>query len=205
MNASLQRGGRLHHRERYRQGLSLGWVVISVTIVTFLYVALPTDFANAFDGQRRGFVLGGGAGLAYATVDNGYPYGSRGETVGAQTAFIIGGGVSDQVTISYTGLQFWGNLGLDEVGFALLPSAEVRYFLSPVAPSAFGALGLGVAVYDDDSGDWGLGGGFAPHLGFGYEFAPHYSAELEVVYTFSAETEHEPLFNIMLLVTALAY
>jgi hypothetical protein len=170
----------------------------------FLFVALPTDSVSAFDGRRSGFILGGGAGLAYATVE-GNRYHSRYETVGGQTVFIIGGGVSRQVTISYTGLQFWGNFDSREVGFALLPSAEVRYFLSPVAPSAFGALGFGLAVYDNNTGEWELGAGFAPHIGFGYEFARHYSAELDMVYTFSTGEEHQPLLNIMFLVTALAY
>ena len=60
----------MYCREKNRQGLSIGWVVVSVMIITFLYVALPTDFANAFDGKRSGFILGGGTGPAYATVDN---------------------------------------------------------------------------------------------------------------------------------------
>jgi hypothetical protein len=170
--------------------------VVSVTIVTLLYVALPSDFVNAFDGQRSGFILGGGAGSSFR---------SRAETVGLQTAFIIGGGVSDQVTISYTGLQFWGKSTSSEVGFALLPSAEVRYYLSPNSPSAFGGFGFGLAVYDNDTGEWGIGAGFAPHLGVGYEFARHYSAELEVVHTLDTEGEHKPLLNIMLIVTAIAY
>jgi hypothetical protein len=195
----------MRHRERYWKRLLLGWAVVSMMIVTFLFVALPTDSANAFNGKRKGFILGGGIGPAYATVDNVSRYRSRAETFGVQTAFIIGGGVSDQVTISYTGLQFWGNFRGDEVGFALLPSVEVRYFLSPDAPSTFGTLGLGVAVYDDNSGEWEIGGGFSPHLGFGYEFARHFSAEVDVVYTFSPEPGHEPLFNIMLVFTVLGY
>ena len=196
----------MYCREKNRQGLSIGWVVVSVMIITFLYVALPTDFANAFDGKRSGFILGGGAGPAYATVDNDRYYRSRAKTVGAQTAFIIGGGISNQTTISYTGLQFWGDFdSYEEVGFALLPSAEIRYFLSPEAPSAFGTIGFGLALYDNDTYDWGLGGGFAPNLGLGYEFVRHCSVEVHMLYTISPDEGHEPLLNIMLLFTALAY
>lgn len=189
-NANLEREVSMRHRERYEQGLSLGWATVFVMIVTFLYVALPTDFANAFDGQRKGFIFGGSIGPAYTTVDYVSTFRRRAETVGVQTAFIIGGGVSNQVTISYTGLQFWGNLGFEEVGFALLPSVEMRYFFSPDAPAAFGTLGFGPAVYDSNRGDWNFGTGAAPHIGFGYEFSRHYSAELEVVYTFGTHESH---------------
>ena len=108
MNTSLERGEHLRNQEKNRNGLSLQWAVVYMMITTILYVAIPTDFANAFDGQRKGFILGGGIGPAYARVDNKTAYRSRSETFSAQTAFIIGGGISDQVTISYTGLQFFG-------------------------------------------------------------------------------------------------
>ena len=200
----------MRHRERYKQGFSFRWDMVFVTIVSFLYITLPMDFAHAFDGQRKGFILGGGAGLGYATVDQRLR--GRAETVGLQTVFIIGAGVSDQVTISFTGLQFWGSdfpeVGLSsEVELVFMPSVGVRYFLSPDAPSFFGALGFGFAFYDAPSGGFGIwgGGGFAPHLGLGYEFARHYSAELDLVYMFDSEEKHKPLVNIMFLVTALAY
>ena len=50
----------MRHRERCKQGLSFRWDMVFVTIVLFLYVTLPMDFAHAFDGQRKGFILGGG-------------------------------------------------------------------------------------------------------------------------------------------------
>jgi len=191
--------------EMYREGLSLRLTLVSVTLVTLLHVVLLTNVASAFDGRRSGFILGGGVGPAYATFDYRSSYPSRAKTFGAQTAFIIGGGASDQVTISYTGLQFWGNGASGEVGFALLPSAEVRYFLSSEAPSFFGALGFGLSLYDDLGGEWNFGGGFAPHFGIGYEFARHYSFEVDLAYTVGPSGEHEPLLNLMLLFTAVAY
>ncbi len=92
-----------------------------VLLFTFGTALMVGSAASAFDGSRKGF--------------------------------IIGGGVTDQITVSYTELQFWGRSGGNDVGFALLPSAEVRYFSSPDAPSAFGVLGAGPALYDDNSGN----------------------------------------------------
>jgi len=188
------------------QAKSIRFNVAFMILIAAMIVALPSDSAKAFDGQRKGFILGGGAGLAYATVDSYRSYRPHAKTVGAQTAFIIGGGISNQTTISYTGLQFWGDFDeRDEVGFALLPSAEIRYFFKPEAPSPFGTIGFGVALYDNDNYDWGLGGGFAPHIGFGYEFIRHCSIEAQMLYTISPDDSHKPLLNIMLLFIALAY
>ena len=188
------------------QESTLRWAGALVTIGALLVTLIPIDSAMAFNDQRRGFILGGGAGLGFASVHYNSAYRSDVESLGFQTAFIIGGGVSDQFTISYTGLQLWGSQDYDEVGFALLPSVEARYFLSPVAPSTFWTLGFGLAVYDDNLGDWGIGAGLAPHVGFGYEFKRHYSAELHLAYTLGdVDRGHKPLFNLMLLVTALAY
>lgn len=199
------------HRETHRRKLFPAWIMVAVTIFIILEIVIPTESVYAFNGKRKGFILGGGAGAAYATVYNDNQWRPRTEAIGAQTAFIIGAGVSDKVTISYTGLQFWGNAELfwkqndsKRVGFALLPSAEVRYFASKEAPSVFGALGFGLALYDDDTDEWGLGAGFSPHLGFGYEFARHYSAEIVAIYG-APQIGYDPLFNIAIVFTALAY
>jgi hypothetical protein len=176
--------------------------MVPVIFALIVFIACLPDCANAFNGRRRGFILGGGAGPAYARVKSDR---HLSESVGLQSEFIIGGGISDQIMLSYSGLQFWGSRGRNKVGFALLPSAEVRYFFTPEAPSPFANGGFGLVLYDNDSGEWGLGGGFSPHIGFGYEFASHFSVEVDALYTFGTDLSHKPLFNIMIILTALAY
>ena len=205
MNGSQKEAVSEGNGEKRLNGVSIRWAAVVVALAAIFCLSFPADQVYAFNGEREGFLIGGGAGPAYATVYYKNRFQSRSETVSIQTSFIIGWGLSDQVTISYTGLQFWGNNGWREVGFALLPSLEARYFLSPTAPAFFGNLGFGPTLYDNDSGEWSLGAGLAPHFGFGYEFVRHLSAEITAAYALGVDEGHKPLFNIMLVVTLLAY
>jgi hypothetical protein len=62
-----------------------------------------------------------------------------------------------------------------------------------------------LSLHNDRYDEWGLGGGLAPHIGVGREFTPHISLELNTVYAFAPGDTDDPLINVMLLVTALAY
>lgn len=62
--------------------------------------------AHAFDGQRKGFVLGFGAGPGH--LDFGQ---EKESTWGVQTDLKIGAGLNDQTLLHYTGKQIWHSDG----------------------------------------------------------------------------------------------
>ena len=61
MKAGSTMGRCTRYHERFPIGLPFRWAVVIVALATILCVVLPTDFANAFNGERKGFILGGGA------------------------------------------------------------------------------------------------------------------------------------------------
>lgn len=181
-------------------------------LLSLVIAILVTTSANAFDGNRKGFVLGGSVGLGYAGFGStDCPRCERAESGGLQTALIIGAGLSDKTILSYTGLQFWrlgSSHSYSEVGYVLLPSVELRIFSKITAPSMFYGFGIGPTIYDNDGytgGDNSFSAGIAPHAGAGYEFAKHWSVEARLAYTVIHDSSDDPMFGAMLLVTVLAY
>jgi hypothetical protein len=152
--------------------------------ISFVTLLAPIQ-ANAFDQNRKGFLVGLGGGFGQSTMKLTASEGS--ESISAEVNngglaidFRIGGGVSEKFWLYYTansvifdGGEFGDNtyvLGINGIGGT--------YFLQPQAPSAFfnGAIGAGrIFVADDtDSSESGP----AIQLGFGYEFKEGLSAAL---------------------------
>ena len=71
-------------------------------------LVLTAGSAEAFDGNRKGFILGGSLGAAATNIEDGDTKGSL------ATEFIIGGGISPQVLLYYTNYGTW----FSQEGFA---------------------------------------------------------------------------------------
>ncbi len=134
----------------------------------------PAD-AGAFDGQRKGFVLGFGTGAGSLVALEG-----SGTLTGLQTDLKIGAGVSDRVLVFYSGKQLWVSVG-DALLTAALPSVAVAYYTRPSGPSPFLTGGAGVwllgAVGSELTGIGVMGPG--AFVGAGYEFGRHAALEVD--------------------------
>lgn len=143
------------------------------------------DFAHAFDGNRKGFVLNLGAGLGQGKLKLSDGSDSLSDDgTGFSTVFKIGAGLSEQAVLYYTNRVVWWsvegisiNTGMSAAGFS--------YFFQPQAPAFFltGALGIGVAKVEDFDADTGFGFG----IGAGFEFARNWTVEVQYLHAKVAE------------------
>ena len=179
--------------------------LVLITLVAVLFMAAT---ACAFDGMRKGFVLGGGLGLA-ATADwefdfLGESFSEDGSGLGAH--LVIGYAWDEQNMIVYEGnVASWNSDLLDEAIAQGFNGASWYHYFGPVGKSFFTVAGIGfyvfnVETYEDNDP------GFALLLGGGYEFARH----IQVAAYFSKGKTSDPIvdfdhthFNI--LVSAVAF
>jgi hypothetical protein len=152
--------------------------------------------AFAWDGKRKGFVLGVGAGGGLASnkpYANSSGFGAGGTTEGEReskfaimTDFKIGYAPSNQVAIFWMSKVAW--FGYDVVyqnqvlqSYTIangIGGVAVAYYFNPEGPSPYLTGGLGFSTYDapfEENFDGFSGSGFA--LGAGYEFSKHWSVE----------------------------
>jgi hypothetical protein len=182
--------------------------------------------AQAFDGQRKGFILGGGAGFGYTSftqevsIDyNGYHESvesDREDNIAFMTDFKIGYAWDNYWAIYYTSKVSWFGMenSLDDnVTIANgLGAAAVTHWFKPQAPSWFVAGGVGYSTwalpFEDDPPDTWIGPGL--FMGGGYEFSRHWGVEGYLVWGKPQEEEwgievSSNTFSFMLTVNVLGY
>ena len=149
-------------------------------------VLLAPMHAQAFDGAKKGFILGLGAGYGSAKQTVSVGSGSASATNGGvATVFKIGAGINDQFLLYYSNrVVFFSADTMDPYSEAVTSSSFMQgmsalagsYYLTPEGPSAFvtGELGVGVLT-DSDAGQSDSGFGFG--LGAGYDFGNHFVLE----------------------------
>ena len=147
--------------------------------------------AFGFNGVRKGFVIGGGAGVGLSsyTLSGGGITSSRESRFSFMTDFKIGYAPTNQVEIVYMSKGAWfqgdGNLLNDQ--FTIMhniSTASVNYYLKPDMPSTFflsGGVGLATlsAPFESNVDSWS---GFGFHVGGGYEFTRHYAVAFDLMY-----------------------
>jgi hypothetical protein len=190
--------------------------------LTLVIVMLTGISAQAFNGQRKGFILGGGLGFGMTSYTQTLKQGSisitsERENKGAfNTNFQIGYAPSDQVAIYYVSKVAWfsmTNAYDDEVTIASgAGGLGLSYYQKPVAPSLIFTGGIAVSSwalpFEDDAPDpWQ---GFGIYGGIGYEFARHVSAELDLVYgkpdtKEDGVTASANVISVMFTINALAF
>lgn len=162
-----------------------------------LFLLIPAMFINAatafaWDGKRKGFVLGIGAGggLAankpYSTASGENVESERESKFALMTDFKIGYAPSNQVAILWLSKVAWFGYNLEYQGDVLqsytiangFGGVGVAYYFEPEGPSPYLTGGLGFSTYSapfEENIDGLSGSGFA--LGAGYEFSKHWSVE----------------------------
>jgi hypothetical protein len=202
-----------------------------LVILIVMAVLLFTSNANAFDGKRKGFVLGGGLGpgltLQKETIEySGWFEGESSESSGWEskfglvTNFKIGYAPSDLVEIYFTvkdswygsTIYWWGVESEDVIMASGFWGPGVTYYFKPEAPSYFITGGLGVSTLSlpfESDAEIKFGGGL--FAGAGYEFKRHFNVELDLIFgevhslsLFGIEPK-TTLFSMMLTVNALAF
>ncbi|MHB9031217.1 MAG: hypothetical protein ACYC9O_20815, partial [Candidatus Latescibacterota bacterium] len=144
--------------------------------------------SRAWDGERRGFILGFGLGSGLTsyvqTVETGGVSleGDRENVVPIASNFLIGYAPTNQWQIFYTNKASWFGFEnvLDEditIAHGVGGIGVARYF-AEYSPSFFlsGSVGLSTwdAPFEEDFETWT---GFGVSLGWGYEFASHFQVE----------------------------
>jgi opacity protein-like surface antigen len=146
-----------------------------ILLSLIVLVAMFASQAQAFDGDRKGFVLnlGAGAGQGKLKLSNSSDSISD-DGIGFSTDFKIGAGLSSNSVLYYSNRVIWWSsegvsvtTGMSAVAFS--------YFFSPEAPSFFlsGSIGIGVASIEDLDSESGAGFG----IGAGFEFAKNWTVE----------------------------
>ncbi len=153
-----------------------------ITLLTMLLMATST---YAFDGQRKGFILGGGLGVgpfADVSIDNSDEDDSH---AGVAFNLLVGYAWDEQNMIVYLldaihyseDTDFW--LGYDAATQGFGGIGYFHYF-GPTGKSAYICGGLGLQYWEPSGWDWGIfdsrpdpEAGFGILIGGGYEFTRH--------------------------------
>lgn len=161
-----------------------------VAHLIFTIILLTLSFSRSafsWDGYRKGFILGFGAGFGSLNFTQELNY-FENTASGSEshfpffTNFKIGGAPTDQIMIYWSSKVSWfpmvNALNQTVTMIAGTGTIAVSYYWKSFAPSWFisGGLGYGTwqAPFEEDSEAW-IGTGLM--FGVGYEFSPHWSFE----------------------------
>lgn len=165
--------------------------LIAITLVAVLLLSVSSF---AFDGNRKGFVLGGGLGLGAVgswKVDvpifgTTIPVDESGTGVAVQ--FVIGGAFDEHNMLVYEGnvIGYQSDLFDESIGQGFNGAAWYHYFSDP-GKTPFTTLGLGFYYFkvgDFDATDPKI----ALLVGGGYEFAKHWQTGVYFSFGQTAES-----------------
>lgn len=158
-----------------------------ITVVTLALMSLLAVNAAAFDGQRKGFVLGGGLGVApvvkwEGTVD---VYDQFGTKIGTDVVDESNVGVGINILIGYAWdeqnmIVAEGNVGGMESEILIGEPTITQgfggiswyHYFGEMGATFFTVVGLGSYSFEVEDFEAKERGGFL--LGGGYEFSPHW-------------------------------
>ncbi|MCH9031726.1 MAG: hypothetical protein IIB00_05645, partial [candidate division Zixibacteria bacterium] len=159
-------------------------LILGALVLTLLSV----DTSWAFDGNRRGFVLGGGLGFApVASWDGGFADESK---AGVAANLFLGYGWNDVNLIVAEGnlAVYKSDFGDATITQGFSGVAWYHYF-GPAGQSFYSTLGAGAYTFDFEiAGQTGSNDpGFGALFGVGYEFSKHY--QIGGVFSFGKTSE----------------
>ena len=186
------------------------------SVIVLITCLLLAGTALGFDGQRKGFVLGGGLGfapVAHWEVDANL-FGLQGsaeeDKFGVALQFVIGGAFDEHNMLVYEGnvAGFKSDFGDEGIAQGFNGAAWYHYF-GPVGKSFYTTVGLGFYYFKIGDYDATDPGG-ALLLGGGYEFSPHW--QIGVSLTVGSTSESIPLAsadlkhaNLSVMVSGIAF
>jgi opacity protein-like surface antigen len=177
---------------------------LSITLVFLL--AHPNLYS--FDGERNGFILGGGIGVGFLSNTTSFESFSNTDERGVfLTNFKIGYAPSNVLELFYINKVSWW--GQSDITFTLGVSAiAARYYFDQETETGWsvtGGFGLSAlsAPFEENLES---SSGFGLFAGGGYEFSNHWTVEFDLLY--SAVSEGDVDFNsfgIQITINGLAY
>ena len=175
-------------------------------LVCLFLLVLMSSTAFAFDGNRKGFVLGGGIGFAPQGKWTFDALGIDEDGAGLGLNLIIGGAFTEHDMLVYEGnvMGYTSDLFNKTISQGFNGASWYHYF-GKTGRSLYSTLGLGFYVFDVedlDSND----PGFGLLLGGGYEFAKHWQVGAYYSYGQTSDagfdfTHH----HINILITGIAF
>ncbi|HWR83933.1 MAG TPA: hypothetical protein VN285_11585 [Candidatus Deferrimicrobium sp.] len=175
--------------------------LMQVALIACLMLAM-TSTALGFNGQRKGFIIGGGLGIGLTSVSQTFKVGSVSidtdseSKAGFQSDFKIGFGATEQVLVYWSSKVSWFSADyvvynpiLDDFVAEAMTTASgfggvgLTYYFKPVAPSPYVSGGLGFSTWAlpfEEGAETYIGFGLS--IGGGYEFARHWSVEGDLVW-----------------------
>ena len=175
--------------------------LLRTMILVLGLITLHTSLTYAFDGNRKGFILGGGVGwvpVAHWSADAdfyGIGFGTHEESrLGYGLQFVTGGAFNEREALLFEVniAAFSSNLAHETIYQAFMGAVWYHYF-GEVGNSFFTAAGLGFYTFQVGTYDATDPGG-AVITGGGYEFAPHWQAGLYL--SFGQSTDDIRSFHI---------
>jgi opacity protein-like surface antigen len=183
---------------------------------------LLSAYANlyAFDGERNGFILGGGIGAGYLSKSTSYNSYSVIDNRGVfLTNFKIGHALNNTLELYCIYKASWWSETEITYGLALLALAVTFYTDTETETGLCISGGLGLstlgAPFEHGSNPAeGFGGpgavnsstGFGCFGGVGYEFTDHWIVELDMHYSAISESGSDlSCFGVQLTINVLAY
>jgi hypothetical protein len=175
---------------------------IKILATTFILLSVCSNLYS-FDGERNGFILGGGIGAGYLSNSNSSTD-SRGVFL---THFKIGYAPSNTLELYYLSkVNWWGE---SDITFTLgLSAIAATYYIDSETETGWsisGGFGLSAlsAPFEENLES---SNGFGLFLGGGYEFAAHWNVELDLFYSAISESNSDlNSFGIQITINGLAY
>jgi hypothetical protein len=178
----------------------------TLTLIGILLLAYSNLYS--FDGERKGFILGGGIGAGYLSNSTSFESYSSSDNRGVfLTNFKIGYAPSNTLEIYYVSkVSWWGE---SNITFVLgLSAVAATFYLDNATETGWsisGGLGL-TAMYAPFEEGSGSSNGFGLFAGGGYEFSSHWNVELDLLYSATTEGEVDiHSFGVQLTINVLAY
>ena len=167
-------------------------------VVCISVLVLASQVA-AFDGQRKGFILGGGIGGSYLSYHE--PYDFSLNKAAFATNFKIGYAPSNTFEVFYANnTQFFGfESNTWVVGASCI---AVTKYMKPEGKGFFLTGGFGWAVFASVNRDAGSESGFGAFFGVGYDIAKHWNIQGDILYTSLADSWYTVGFRVTLNVLA---
>jgi len=155
-------------------------------------------FSNlyGFDGERKGFIFGGGIGVNFLSYSQ--------SKVAFLTNFKIGYAPSNTLEIFWISKVSWFSGSGDDLTILGLGAVAATFYFDNASETGwFASGGIGYSSYGKLTGRSGSDFGFGLFGGGGYEFAAHWSVEIDLLHS-SIESRNN-YFGVLVSVNVLGF
>lgn len=156
-----------------------------------------------FDGNRKGFVFGGGLGFSSVTTSASFRRDSE-TTVGAGAQLLIGYALNDGNMIIFESIAGGYRDRIDGIGVQIFNGASWYHYFRSSGRSAFTTAGIGRYLIMRGGLSNSIGVEFGLLIGGGYEFARHWQAGAYFSFGRTSSNTFEDL-HVNILISAVAF